>query len=288
MLWSLLLSSSPSRCASSPTSDPPSASCSFAGLIRESPPCIGSDLVEIAVFCTGITALSECFAFCASRSVLRRQYRPLWIARGYSLSRRMRHLEERWAYYFAFGAYLSVNLVCLMSPCLRSSLDLPLYVGKHARQRCGFRVDLPCCKSSCFVFLSHIDPSYTQYIIMAMRARATPIDPYNPTGEEVLRHPSPFIPIHIPVFSPVIWLNDMIVRVISLIGSVGGPPPSNLHPSSYPSSRHRRIPSDSVESVEEGDAVPIQSVSPATSSAKSRPSRIRVSRGTQDKSRKLD
>lgn len=31
--------------------------------------------------------------------------RFIWIARGLSLSRRVRHLEERWAYYFAFGTY---------------------------------------------------------------------------------------------------------------------------------------------------------------------------------------
>ena len=29
--------------------------------------------------------------------------RFIWIARGMSLPRRVRHLEERWAYYFAFG-----------------------------------------------------------------------------------------------------------------------------------------------------------------------------------------
>lgn len=29
--------------------------------------------------------------------------RFVWIARGLSLSRRIRHLEERWAYYLAFG-----------------------------------------------------------------------------------------------------------------------------------------------------------------------------------------
>ena len=32
--------------------------------------------------------------------------RFIWIARGMSLPRRVRHLEERWAYYFAFGAWL--------------------------------------------------------------------------------------------------------------------------------------------------------------------------------------
>ena len=32
--------------------------------------------------------------------------RFVWIARGLSLSRRIRHLEERWAYYFAFGWFV--------------------------------------------------------------------------------------------------------------------------------------------------------------------------------------
>jgi etoposide-induced 2.4 mRNA len=29
--------------------------------------------------------------------------RFIWIARGMSLARRVRYIEERWAYYFAFG-----------------------------------------------------------------------------------------------------------------------------------------------------------------------------------------
>ena len=32
--------------------------------------------------------------------------RFVWIARGLSLSKRIRHLEERWAYYFAFGLFI--------------------------------------------------------------------------------------------------------------------------------------------------------------------------------------
>ena len=61
---------------------------------------------------------------------------------------------------------------------------------------------------------------------MAMHARPVPIDPYNPMspskahpGEnEVIRHPSPFVPIRLPIFSIVIWSNDSIVRVLNVIG----------------------------------------------------------------------
>ena len=34
--------------------------------------------------------------------------RFVWIARGLPLSRRIRHLEERWAYYFAFGWFFII------------------------------------------------------------------------------------------------------------------------------------------------------------------------------------
>lgn len=61
---------------------------------------------------------------------------------------------------------------------------------------------------------------------MAMHARPAPIDPYNPMppskahpGEtEVIRHPSPFVPIRLPIFSIVIWSNDSIVKVLNVIG----------------------------------------------------------------------
>lgn len=35
-------------------------------------------------------------------------YRFIWVARGLSLSGRVRYLEERWAYFFAFGLPLAV------------------------------------------------------------------------------------------------------------------------------------------------------------------------------------
>ena len=73
---------------------------------------------------------------------------------------------------------------------------------------------------------------------MAMHARPVPLDPYNPlpptssatfvnrstmsNAEETIRHPSPFVPIRLPIFAVVIWLNDCIVRVISVGGGNGG------------------------------------------------------------------
>lgn len=74
-----------------------------------------------------------------------------------------------------------------------------------------------------------------QYIIMAMHAHPVPFDPYSPlspvtptasttsNAEETIRHPSPFVPIRLPIFAIVIWLNDWLVRIISLgSGNRGG------------------------------------------------------------------
>ena len=48
---------------------------------------------------------------------------------------------------------------------------------------------------------------------MATHARPQPADPYNPTQSEPVRHPSPFVPIRLPVFTPVVFLNDALIRV---------------------------------------------------------------------------
>jgi etoposide-induced 2.4 mRNA len=90
---------------------------------------------------------------------------------------------------------------------------------------------------------------------MAMHARPAPIDPYNPMplskahpGEtEVIRHPSPFVPIRLPIFSIVIWSNDSIVRVLNVIGG-------------RPAVRHKeaargRAFSDASETAEDGGFV---------------------------------
>ncbi|KIM49454.1 hypothetical protein M413DRAFT_438637 [Hebeloma cylindrosporum] len=116
----------------------------------------------------------------------------VWIARGLSLTRRIRHLEERWAYYFTFGLPTAVLCTC----------------GTGLANAAIFALVFPV------------------YIIMAMHAKPVPADPYNPMpplpasrpGEnEVVRHPSPFVPIRLPIFALVIWLNDGIVRVLNAI-----------------------------------------------------------------------
>ncbi|KAI0350077.1 hypothetical protein OH77DRAFT_1525115 [Trametes cingulata] len=162
----------------------------------------------------------------------------IWIARGYSLSRRVRHLEERWAYYFAFG--LPTAAVCMWGSSLANAALFALF--------------------------------FPAYIIMAMYARPLPVDPYNPTlsvgglgaprsEDDAIRYPSPLIPIRIPVFAPVIWLNDWIVRILS-VGTSGGGSSGYNSTGRGGGSRHTRAPSDSVESVEEGEAFELGSFSP--------------------------
>lgn len=51
----------------------------------------------------GITSLSQFSYDCVDEPVLNKSTRFVWIARGMSLAKRVRHVEERWAYYFAFG-----------------------------------------------------------------------------------------------------------------------------------------------------------------------------------------
>ena len=90
----------------------------------------------------------------------------------------------------------------------------------------------------------------TQYIIMAMHARPVPLDPYNPSrggggaDDGGVRYPAPLLPIRVPVFAPVLFLNDWIVRVLSVGTAVGRAGAGG----------HRRVLSDSVESIEEGGA----------------------------------
>lgn len=90
---------------------------------------------------------------------------------------------------------------------------------------------------------------------MAMHARPVPLDPYNPSastsaGSEI-HHPSPFIPIKLPIFAVVIWLNDWIVRILSLGAGPGG---GSIE-------RHRRVVSDASENLENGSAVELGPVS---------------------------
>ena len=63
---------------------------------------------------------------------------------------------------------------------------------------------------------------------MAMHARPVPLDPYNPSrggggaDDGGVRYPAPLLPIRVPVFAPVLFLNDWIVRVLSVGTAVGG------------------------------------------------------------------
>ncbi|KAJ6630655.1 etoposide-induced protein 2.4-domain-containing protein [Mycena sp. CBHHK59/15] len=140
----------------------------------------------------------------------------VWIARGMSLSGRVRHLEERWAYYLAFG-FPSAAL-CTWGSSLANAAIFALV--------------------------------FPLLIIMAMHARPVPDDPYSPVtpgsrfnDNDVIRHPSPFIPIRLPIFALVLWLNDCIVRAVSVGGGrVAGPV----------SFRRNRALSDGTENVEEG------------------------------------
>jgi len=145
----------------------------------------------------------------------------VWIARGLSLSRRIRHIEERWAYYFAFG--LPSAVLCNWGSSLANV--------------------------ALFALL------FPAYIIMAIHARPAPIDPYNPVppskahpgDNELIRHPSPFVPIRLPIFTIIIWSNDSIVRVLNMIGG-------------RPIVRHKeaarsRAFSDPSENTEDGDSV---------------------------------
>jgi etoposide-induced 2.4 mRNA len=65
-----------------------------------------------------------------------------------------------------------------------------------------------------------------QFIILAMHARPMPVDPYSPLPprkqEGGVRHPSPFVPIRLPIFALVMGLNNLIVRILSVGG--GSPP----------------------------------------------------------------
>ncbi|KAH9174199.1 hypothetical protein EDB89DRAFT_1953699 [Lactarius sanguifluus] len=116
----------------------------------------------------------------------------IWIARGLSLSRRIRYLEERWMYFLAFG--LPSALLCMWGSTLANAALFAL-----------------------------IFPSY---IIMAVHAHPVPSDPYNPSprapspdstsSSAPIKHPSPYIPIRLRVFASVIFINDCIVSVLSL------------------------------------------------------------------------
>ena len=91
---------------------------------------------------------------------------------------------------------------------------------------------------------------------MAMHAHPVPIDPYTPVSQansddnEVIRHPSPFVPIRLPIFTVVVLINDFIVRILSVGGGSG---------SKGVTLRSRAI-SDPTERVEEGEGMELKSM----------------------------
>ncbi|KAF7338425.1 hypothetical protein MVEN_02068300 [Mycena venus] len=152
----------------------------------------------------------------------------VWISRGLSLSGRVRHLEERWAYYLAFG--FPAASLCIWGSSLANAAIFALIFP------------LVCYLATICCFDAYCE---LQYTIMAMHARPVPDDPYSPGApdNEVIRHPSPFIPIRLPIFALVMWLNDWIVRAVS-VGSGRGSGPRTF--------KRNRAFSDGTESMEEG------------------------------------
>ncbi|KAF9264739.1 EI24-domain-containing protein [Marasmius fiardii PR-910] len=135
----------------------------------------------------------------------------VWIARGLSLSSRVRYLEERWAYYLAFG-FPTAGL-CTFGSGLANGAIFALV--------------------------------FPLFVIMAMHARPLPVDPYSPLPrgqdqQDTIKHPSPFIPIRLPIFAVVLFLNNWIVKIFS----VGG--------RSHIRTRSKRTLSEASESIEEG------------------------------------
>jgi len=135
----------------------------------------------------GIGGVTETIFFCWVNAYYCFEF--IWIARGLSLSRRIRYLEERWMYFLTFG--LPSALLCMWGSTLANAALFAL-----------------------------IFPSY---IIMAVHACPVPSDPYNPSPRAIsasssapIMHPSPYIPIRLRIFASVIFINDCIVSVLNL------------------------------------------------------------------------
>lgn len=125
-----------------------------------------------------------------------------------------------------------------------------------------------------------------------MHARPVPADPYNPlpliasshgkAEGDTIRHPSPFIPIRLPIFALVMWLNDGVIKIFSVggghhqrKGSTGFAPGSGLGVG-----RNRAF-SDPDESVEKGEVAELVGMKSNTT-ARSRGGRINIGRRKAD------
>jgi len=133
----------------------------------------------------------------------------IWIAKGMSPVKRMRHVEERWAYYFAFG--LPVTMLCSWGTSLANA--------------------------ACFALI------FPVYIILAMHAHPVPLEPHSSAH--------PFMPMRLPIFAAVLWLNDKIVNILSIRSS------STSHQSNghHPLTHQVKDLSDEADSIEEGTRV---------------------------------
>ncbi|KAF9452287.1 hypothetical protein P691DRAFT_661291 [Macrolepiota fuliginosa MF-IS2] len=172
-------------------------------------------------------------------------FESVWIYRGFSFSGRIRHLEERWAYYLAFGFPSAV--ICMLGDGL-ASLSLFALV-------------------------------FPLYIILATHGRPTPFNPYNPTSttdSDVIRHPSPFIPVRLRVFAPVVFLNNLVAKFLDIVV----PPTKSTHVN------RRNTYSDLSESVEEGTGIELKTMQEGARSQPIRATRGRVNIGVSR--RKLD
>jgi etoposide-induced 2.4 mRNA len=180
-------------------------------------------------------------------------------------------VEERWAYFLAFG---TIHVLGFDYCVFQITLVLTTLTGVPSSALCMWGSTLANAALFAFVYPSvstvpvhcYLTDSVApnQYIIMAMHGAPTPSNPYNPSvkiaphhshhhhspqfdAPPEIRYPSPFIPIRLPVFAPVLWINDRIVQMLNIGGSQ-----RNVHGKAA-SAKVRRFSDSTVESVEEGD-----------------------------------
>lgn len=147
--------------------------------------------------------------------------RTEWAGRGLNLPRRVQHLEERWAYYLGYGWFHDSNSrTTLTSNCAfhRSSYGDPVLIREWIDE------PGPICTRLFSSTHSHIAMTFLdhqpvqQFIIMAMYAHPAPLDPYNPLSSfDTPMYPSPSVPVRLPVFATVLWLNDTVVVGVEML-----------------------------------------------------------------------
>ncbi|KAG8967054.1 hypothetical protein FRC03_010802 [Tulasnella sp. 419] len=121
----------------------------------------------------------------------------VWIARGMSLAQRVRYLEERWAYFLAYG--LPLALVCMW--------------GSGIFNAAVFALLFPAFITMSIMATPQPANSYTSSGALAssLMTPSSPID-----GPKI--KPNPAIPARLPVFAPVIMLNDAFVQLLAISG----------------------------------------------------------------------